>query len=87
MGRYFHPANLLTNAGRRLIGENFAQLTSQLANGEILIGSYGKIMWEICPVLDSQSEYDEFEGQYRRGFLLSASYYAVNIQHYSKNID
>ncbi|MBI1934225.1 hypothetical protein HYS30_01020, partial [Candidatus Peregrinibacteria bacterium] len=68
MGMYFTPPQeqaVLAAGGRRLENGSYQELTSQLRDGEILLGLYWRPQQGFgnAPYLYSAEEFEEFEGQ------------------------
>ncbi|OIP23350.1 hypothetical protein COX95_03160 [bacterium CG_4_10_14_0_2_um_filter_33_32] len=73
---YLNPSGI-HNAGRKLLPGNFWFLTSQLKEGEKLIGLYDRGVFQNAPWLHSVEEFLGFEGHVENGLLLSLGYFAV----------
>jgi hypothetical protein len=83
MVQYFQakPSNVeaLRKIGKRCSNaSSFLAMRSELKAGEVLIGAYDRGLFWICPVLNDQKEFDEFESQYDHGLLLAREFYIIN---------
>ena len=79
MGKYYNPADDIPLLGRRLFGNSFGQLTSELQPGEVLMGYYkedGLGSFAAALYLGDDARMQQFIKQY--GSLGGQSeYYAV----------
>lgn len=78
-GCYFNPPNKLPSVGRKLEIGDFAALTGQLLEGEILAG-YWKRMdrpYENAVHLSDEREFAEFHRQQLEGLLVHKGFFAV----------
>lgn len=76
MGVYF-PPNLIETVARKIEGESYETLNTQLRDGERLFGLYDRGPFKNCPWLNSQREFDEFENQVRRGIITRLGFFAL----------
>jgi hypothetical protein len=80
MGRYFNPATeqaIIEAGGRPLDGPDHPSLSAQLSPGESLAMFGDRLMFKQVADVTSPREFEEFEGQYRRGGIVSRSFYAM----------
>lgn len=77
MGRYFNPPSEIKTVARRIEGDTYEALTAQLNPGEKLFGHYDRYIFQQCPYLHSESEFDEFERQTRGGNIMRLGFYAL----------
>jgi len=76
---YFNPANELIANGniRTLQGSNFNDLEKSLKRGEVLVAKYENLSFFVCPCLNSDEIFQQFERRYDAGEYLSRKYFAV----------
>ena len=76
MGHYFNPPQQMQQVGRELFGSTYAELTSQLLEGEVLFGLYDRVFFMNCPHLFSEAEFNEFESQVLVGVITRVGFFA-----------
>jgi hypothetical protein len=82
MGQYINPPSLVKEKGKSLsisVG-NAAEFRSAQRNnkGSLIVDCYNRGLFELCPVLDSEANFLEFESQYERGLLVERRIYAFD---------
>lgn len=79
MGRYFNPVGKLPDVGRSLtFKREYQDLCAQLSPDEVLVGLYDKVIYKVAPILiDNERDFTGFEQDYRLGYYISRSFYAV----------
>ena len=73
---FFSPSDELTSF-RKLTGEGYQILLDQLRQREVLVGKYEIDKTCLCPVLDSETGFEEFETNYRLRYYKSREFFAV----------
>lgn len=76
MARYVNPADKVKEVGQPLSGNNLRTLQAMAGFGNLVVGVYDRGIFRIAVVLDDR-EFEEFEGQYGLGLLISRSFYAL----------
>lgn len=78
MGRYLNPPEKLKEIGRHLTGRDYDSLTRQLKDNELLFALGDRGIFFNAPHLFSKEEFNEFNDQYKTGYFISLSFYAVD---------
>ncbi|MFZ3069016.1 MAG: hypothetical protein WA052_01740 [Microgenomates group bacterium] len=88
MGYYFNPPQLLPQKGRKLTTRSnlYGELVAQLQPGEKLMGHYDRGMFQNAVHLYSQSEFDGFEDQVKRGIIIRLGFYALNEEDFAQYV-
>lgn len=90
MGMYHNPPAEVPQIGRQLdfhAGDaSFARMQRQVRADETIVGFADRGLFHLAPVVQDQSDVDEFYEQYRRGLLLSLRFYAVPSERLSTGV-
>lgn len=78
MGNYFNPPEKVQRIGRKLDTKfNYAEMVSQLQEGERLVGLFDRGVFYNAPHLDSESEYLTFMDQVYQRNVQMVGFYAL----------
>ncbi len=86
MGQYFNPPQEIKTVARRLKEGDYQHLTAQLQPGEKLFGHFDRYIFQQCPHLYSEPEYNEFQRQVREGRIVSLGFYAMPEEVFKKRV-
>jgi hypothetical protein len=82
MGQYINPPSLVEEKGKGLsiqVGNVAEFKAAQRSNkGLLIVGWYDRGIFQLCPVLDDEANFLEFESQYERGLLVGRRIYAFD---------
>ena len=87
MGQYFNPPQEIKAIARRIEGRTYEQLTAQLQPGEKLFGHFDRYIFQQCPHLYSDREFEEFQQQVRSGTIMQLGFYAMPEQVFIEKVE
>ena len=74
MGVYYNPVEDITNgsvAVKYLNTQNYDEAMRQLPNGHHLYALCDRLIFKLAVCVDAKEEFEEFFGQYKKGYLIS----------------